>query len=46
LLPVEIDTWEIADGRLFPAIQQGRLRKFAQEKADANWPKLVETKGK
>jgi hypothetical protein len=21
-------------------------RKFAQEKGDANWPKLVETKGK
>ena len=52
LFPVEIDTWEIVDGRLFLQYNQDVKRKFAQDKAanftkaDANWPKLVETKGK
>jgi hypothetical protein len=52
LFPVEIDIWKIADGRLFLQYNQDVKRTFAQDKAanfkkaDANWPKLVETKGK
>jgi YHS domain-containing protein len=52
LFPVEIDTWEIVDGRLILQYSQDVKRKFAQDKAgnfkkaDANWPKLVEAKGK
>ena len=52
LFPVEIDTWEIVDGRLVLQYNQDIKRKFAEDKAtnfkkaEANWPKLVETKGK
>jgi len=52
LFPVEIDTWEIVDGRLVLQYNQDIKHKFAEEKAanfkkaEANWPKLVETKGK
>ena len=52
LFPVEIDTWEIVDGRLILQYNQDVKRKFAQDKpanfkkAEANWPNLVERKGK
>jgi YHS domain-containing protein len=52
LFPVEIDTWEIVDGRLVLQYNQDIRHKFAQDqaanfsKAEANWPKLVERKGK
>jgi YHS domain-containing protein len=52
LFPVEIDTWEIVDGRLVLQYNQDIKHKFAEDKAanfkkaEANWPKLVETKGK
>ena len=52
LFPVEIDTWEIVDGRLILQYNLDIKRKFTQDKAanfkkaEANWPKLVEVKGK
>lgn len=52
LFPVEIDTWEIVDGRLILQYNQDIKHKFAQDKAanlaksDSNWPKLVAEKGK
>jgi YHS domain-containing protein len=52
LFPVEIDTWEIVDGRLVLQYNQDIKRKFAEDKAanfkkaEANWPKLVATKGR
>lgn len=52
LFPVEIDTWEIVDGRLILQYNQDIKRKFAEDKAanfkkaEVNWPKLVDTKGK
>jgi YHS domain-containing protein len=48
LFPVEIDTWEIVDGRLVLQYSQDVKREFARQKeanfrnAEANWPKLVE----
>ena len=51
LFPVEIDTWEIVDGRLILQYDQATKRKFAKDKtanlkkADGNWPGLVEAKG-
>src|SRR5262249_14259958 len=51
LFPVEIDTWEIVDGRLILQYDQATKRKFAKDKA-ANFKKadgylagLVEIKG-
>jgi hypothetical protein len=52
LYPVEIDTWQIVEGRLilnknrdvramFDANRDANLAR-----ADANWPKLVEAKGR
>ena len=47
LFPVEIDTWEIVDGRLILQYNQDVKKKFAKDKAgnfrkaEANWPKLV-----
>jgi len=52
LYPVEINTWQLVDGRLifnknrdvremFDANREANLAR-----ADANWPKLVEAKGK
>lgn len=47
LFPVEIDTWEIIDGRLTLQFSQDIKRMFAEDKAgnlrkaEANWPKLV-----
>ena len=46
LFPVEIDTWEIVDGRLVLQFNQDVKKKFAADKeanfrkAEANWPKL------
>jgi len=51
LFPVEIDTWEIVDGRLILQYDQATKRKFAKAKmanlakADGYWPGLVESKG-
>lgn len=48
LYPVKIDTWEIVDGRLILQYDQGAKKKFKAkqkenfEKAEKNWPKLVE----
>ncbi len=45
--PVEIDTWEIIDGRLVLQFSQDIKRMFAEDKAanlrkaEANWPQLV-----
>lgn len=47
LFPVEIDTWEIIDGRLTLQFSQDIKKMFAEDKAgnlrkaEANWPKLV-----
>lgn len=47
LFPVEMDTWEIVDGRLVLQFNQEIRKKFAEDKpanlrkAEANWPKLV-----
>jgi len=52
LYPVEIDTWQIVEGRLmlnksrevremFDANREGNIAR-----ADANWPRLVEAKGR
>jgi len=49
LFPVEIDTWEIVDGRLILQNSQSVKKKFSEDKegnlrkADANWPKLVDS---
>ncbi|WP_148217965.1 YHS domain-containing (seleno)protein [Opitutus terrae] len=46
-VPVDIDTWEIVDGRLILQFSQDVKKKFAEDKAanlrqaDANWPKLA-----
>ena len=51
LFPVEIDTWEIVDGRLILQYDQATKRKFAKDKtanfkkADGYWPGLVESRG-
>ena len=52
LFPVEIDTWEIVDGRLILQYSQDVKAKFKTDaagnlqKADANWPGLVKAHGK
>lgn len=52
LFPVEIDTWEVVDGRLILQYNQDVKKKFAEHKtenirkANANWPKLVEATGR
>ena len=46
LFPVEIDTWEIIDGRLVLQYSQDVKKKFGEQrdenirKANENWPKL------
>lgn len=51
LFPVEIDTWEIVDGRLVLQFSQDIKKAFATDKmgnlkkAEANWPKFVEMEG-
>ena len=50
--PVQIDTWQIVDGRLLLNYSQSVKRKFDADraaylqKADANWPGVVEREGK
>jgi YHS domain-containing protein len=50
--PVEIDTWEIVDGRLILQFSDDIKHEFAKNKtanfrkAEANWPKLVKSAGK
>ena len=52
LFPVEIDTWEIVDGRLVLQFNQDIKRKFAENKeanfrkADNNWQKLLQSNDK
>lgn len=52
LFPVEIDTWEIVNGRLVLQYNQDIKREFAKHeeanfrKAEANWPKLVKSNKK
>ena len=47
LFPVEIETWEIVDGRLLLQFNQSVKTKFAEHKAEnlknaeMNWPELV-----
>ena len=47
LFPVEIDTWEIIDGRLILQYSKDIVKLFRKDtsgnfaKAEANWPKLV-----
>lgn len=48
LFPVDIDTWEIVDGRLVLQYSEDVKREFAKneadnfKKAESNWPNLVE----
>jgi hypothetical protein len=50
--PVEIGTWQIVDGRLLLNYNQSIRKKFDADraaylqKADANWPGIVEKEGK
>jgi YHS domain-containing protein len=50
--PVEIDTWQIVDGRLLLNYNKSIRKKFDADraaylqKADANWPGIVEKEGK
>jgi len=52
LAPISIDAWQIVDGRLLMQKSKGIRDDFNEDtsgnlkKADANWPKLVEKKGK
>ena len=52
LFPVEIDTWEIVNGRLVLQYSQDIKREFAKNKeanfrkAESNWPRLVKNNSK
>ncbi|MEK7729084.1 MAG: YHS domain-containing (seleno)protein [candidate division KSB1 bacterium] len=52
LFPVEIDTWEIVNGRLVLQYSQDIKSEFAKSKeanfrkAESNWPKLVKSNSK
>ena len=52
LAPIKIEAWQIVDGRLLMQKSLSIRDSFNEdtkanlEKADANWPKLVEKKGK
>lgn len=52
LLPVDISTWQVRDGKLYLNLNPDILKKFNAEfkdtaaKADKNWPGLVKTNGK
>ncbi len=52
LFPVEIDTWQIVDGRLILNLNPDIKKKFDADrdnlirKADANWPGLVHANGR
>jgi len=49
---VEIDTWQVVDGRLILNYDRGVKRKFNEDvagnlrRADGNWPGLVRKEGK
>lgn len=49
---VEIDTWQVVDGRLILNYDRGVKRKFNEDvagnlrRADGNWPDLVRKEGK
>jgi YHS domain-containing protein len=52
LAPIKIEAWQVVDGRLLMQKNLGIRDDFNEDapgnlkKADANWPKLVEKKGK
>jgi hypothetical protein len=47
LFPVEIDTWQVRDGKLYLNLNKAILKKFNKDietniaKAEKNWPDLV-----
>ncbi len=52
LLPVDISTWQVRNGKLYLNLNPDILKKFNEElagnvaKADQNWPTLVKQNGK
>jgi YHS domain-containing protein len=52
LAPIDIEAWQIVDGRLLMQKSKGIRDDFNEDtkgnlkKADANWPKLLDKKGK
>ncbi len=52
LAPIQIEAWQVVDGRLLMQKNPGIRDDFNEDakgnlvKADANWPKLLEKKGK
>ena len=52
LFPVDINTWQVRDGKLYLNLNAGVLQKFNADfkgnvaKAEKNWPVLVEKNGK
>ena len=52
LLPVDISTWQVQDGKLYLNLNPDILKKFNEDlagnvtKADKNWPDLVKKSGK
>ena len=51
LFPVDINTWQVRNGKLYLNLNQGILKKFNADfegnvaKAEENWPKLVKENG-
>ena len=52
LFPVDINTWQVRDGKLYLNLNPGILKKFNADfagnvaKAEKNWPDLVKAQGK
>jgi YHS domain-containing protein len=52
LFPVDINTWQVRDGKLYLNLNDGILKKFNADfdgnvaKADKNWPELVKKNSK
>jgi len=52
LFPVDINTWQVRDGKLYLNLNSDILKKFNSDfegnvaKADKNWPELVKKNGK
>ena len=52
LFPVDINTWQVRDGKLYLNLNSSILKKFNEDfdanaaKAEKNWPMLVEKNGK
>jgi YHS domain-containing protein len=52
LFPVDINTWQVRNGKLYLNLNDGVLKKFNADfdgnvaKADKNWPGLVKKNGK